>query len=456
MTTTRPRLRPLREERGWTQQEVAEQLSRLAWLRRREHVGVNADMVAKWERGEKRPSPRYRELLCLLFGADAQALGIGGAAQHEAWARSEVDDSSLIATLGGAASLLDQFGAAGAILQPRMFGVWKDELMERRSLLKLIGLATTASFASTSGADLSRSGEPTPETAQDLDHLADRYQVLYHSTAPAVLLTPVMAHLETVRDLLWQGGAAPMRRRLFANRARVATLAGRLAFFDLQDPLSARGFYNLALESAHEAGDQLQAAAALAHMAFIPAADHSFTAAADYLRGAARHAAKRPENRVTSWLHAIESEIQANAGSHTAALAAVDRARETLANPGLTADLPWFDYYDDTRLSGFAGYAMLRAGKHEESRTALADALERLPRTAVKQRAVFLADIATVELSRGDLDQGCLVAGEAAEELLRAGYATGFDRLRDFRSSVEPWSNSTPVRVLDEQLAALG
>jgi hypothetical protein len=191
-------------------------------------------------------------------------------------------------------------------------------------------------------------------------------------------------------------------------------------------------------------------------MAFIPAADHSFTAAADYLRGAARHAAKRPENRVTSWLHAIESEIQANAGSHTAALAAVDRAREALASPGLTADLPWFDYYDDTRLSGFAGYAMLRAGRHEESRTALADALGRLPRTAVKQRAVFLADIATVELSRGDLDQGCLVAGEAAEELLRAGYATGFDRLRDFRSSVEPWSNSTPVRALDEQLAALG
>ena len=81
MTSTRPRLRALREERGWTQQEVAEQIGRLAWLRRRERVGVNADMVAKWERGEKRPSPRYRELLCLLFGADAPTLGIGGAAQ---------------------------------------------------------------------------------------------------------------------------------------------------------------------------------------------------------------------------------------------------------------------------------------------------------------------------------------------------------------------------------------
>ena len=47
------RLRELREEHGWTQQEVADQLARLAWLRYQERVGVNADMVAKWERGEK-------------------------------------------------------------------------------------------------------------------------------------------------------------------------------------------------------------------------------------------------------------------------------------------------------------------------------------------------------------------------------------------------------------------
>src|ERR1039457_3291477 len=167
MTTTRPRLRALREERGWTQQEVADQISRLAWLRRREQVGVNADMVAKWERGEKRPSPRYRDLLCLLFGTDAQALGIGGGAQPPTGTRAQADAGSRLATLGGAASLLAQLGAAGAILQPRMFDVWKDELMHRRALLKLMGLATATGFASTFEADISQSGKPTPDTAQD-------------------------------------------------------------------------------------------------------------------------------------------------------------------------------------------------------------------------------------------------------------------------------------------------
>ena len=80
MTGTRPRLKALREERGWTQQDVAEQISRLAWLREHEHVGVNADMVAKWERGDKQPSSRYRELLCLVFETDAHGLGLGGPA----------------------------------------------------------------------------------------------------------------------------------------------------------------------------------------------------------------------------------------------------------------------------------------------------------------------------------------------------------------------------------------
>ena len=456
VSTGRPQLKALREERGWTQQDVADQISRLAWLRRHERVGVNADMVAKWERGEKRPSPRYRELLSLLFGTDAQTLGIGVAAQPVTEGRSEAQDGSLIATLGGAASLLDQFGAAGAILQPRMFGVWKDELMQRRAMLKLIGLATTTGFASLTDSDASPSGRPTPETVRDLDQLAGRYQVLYHSTAPAVLMTPVVAHLETLRDLLRPGGDMHLRRKLFVNRARVATLAGRLAFFDLRDSLAARGYYNLALESAREVGDHLQAAAALAHLAFIPAADYGFGAALDYLRSAARHAEKHPDRRVASWLYAVESEIQTNAGSHAAALTAIERALATLQRPGLDRDLPWFDYYDATRLSGFAGYATLRAGRLDESRTALTAALEQLPAGAVKQKAVFLTDIASVDLACGDLDKACALAADAAQQLHHAGYAMGFGRLREFRAAVARWSDSTPVRALDEQLAALG
>jgi len=43
----------------------------------------------------------------------------------------------------------------------------------------------------------------------------------------------------------------------------------------------------------------------------------------------------------------------------------------------------------------------------------------------VKQRAVFLTDLATVHLHDGDLDESCRTAGDAVDELHRAGYANG-------------------------------
>jgi DNA-binding transcriptional regulator YiaG len=50
------RLREQRMLKAMTQQEVAQQVERLAWLLERRRVGVNADMVSKWERGQKQPS----------------------------------------------------------------------------------------------------------------------------------------------------------------------------------------------------------------------------------------------------------------------------------------------------------------------------------------------------------------------------------------------------------------
>ncbi|MGH3925082.1 MAG: helix-turn-helix domain-containing protein, partial [Pseudonocardiaceae bacterium] len=286
----RPGLREARRERGWTQEETADQLARLAWTRHGERVGVNADMIAKWERGEKNPSPRYRELLCLLYGATPEYLGIARSPGSKASPSPKtpspaVTEQTLVDALGGAAAILDQLGAAGGILQPRMFDAWKDDVIQRRIVLKLMGIlpAATVLPSVAESARRSRSGKPTPENIRDMEYLADRYQALYHCTAPAALMTPVVAHLSTLSDLLRQDPARAERRRLLINRARVGTLAGRLSFFDLQDPMAARAYYSLALEAAREAEDRLQAAAVLAHVAFIPAAEYGFTAALDYL-----------------------------------------------------------------------------------------------------------------------------------------------------------------------------
>src|SRR5215216_5636026 len=70
------RLQEHRTRLDLTQEAVAEELARLAWVHSGMRVGVNADMVGKWERGEKRPSKLYRRLLCLLYQATEEELGL--------------------------------------------------------------------------------------------------------------------------------------------------------------------------------------------------------------------------------------------------------------------------------------------------------------------------------------------------------------------------------------------
>jgi len=64
VTRIKPRLRQEREQRGWSQEKVAEEL------------GVDRVTVSRWERGISLPYPYYREKLSILFEKDVQELGI--------------------------------------------------------------------------------------------------------------------------------------------------------------------------------------------------------------------------------------------------------------------------------------------------------------------------------------------------------------------------------------------
>src|SRR5690242_1322839 len=58
------RLRTVREQRGWSQAVLAEQL------------GTTELTVGRWERGERSPQLFYRSKLCELFGMTAEELGL--------------------------------------------------------------------------------------------------------------------------------------------------------------------------------------------------------------------------------------------------------------------------------------------------------------------------------------------------------------------------------------------
>ncbi|GHO93850.1 hypothetical protein KSF_038980 [Reticulibacter mediterranei] len=62
--------------RGWSQQDVVNELSGLIAVAGRPAAGVCVDMVSRWERGVSKPSVLYKKYLCQLYGMNTLDLGI--------------------------------------------------------------------------------------------------------------------------------------------------------------------------------------------------------------------------------------------------------------------------------------------------------------------------------------------------------------------------------------------
>jgi transcriptional regulator with XRE-family HTH domain len=441
----RPQLREYRLQLGWTQQEMADRIAHLAWMERRERAGVNADMVAKWERGVKGISPRYRELLCHLFGVTPDQLGLKNVPSAGAdRVGAKVDDQSLVAMLDNAAGLLDQLGAAGTALAPHMLHVWKEAITTRRTMLGLLDPSAT---------DPISHARATTATVADLEQLAERYQALYDTADPTALLTSAAAHVRMAQDTLRQNLPTDIRRRLLRNLAEVAILTGQLAADDLGNTMSGRAYYGLALDAAREVTDDQLTAIAHGDTAQLAVTEGLTTTALNHLSAATEQARSTPT--IASWLATIEATIHADRGDHAAACEALDRAQTALDQSSGHFSRWSFQDYGTTQLAAATGRVLLSTGDHNHAREVLNAAVGDFRSIGRRQRALIIIDLATVELHSSNLAAACSYATQAAHLLHQAPYAVGNARLHAFRAAAQRPLTSAALRVLDDHLARI-
>jgi transcriptional regulator with XRE-family HTH domain len=433
-----------------TQQDVAERLARLSWAQEQRHVGVNADMVSKWERGEKAPSRFYMRLLCSLFGVTPGLLVADDRAD------SDPAEARVHAHLQPPLLLSPEWSGIELLL-PKVMEQWRDDLLSRRTLLISMGVAPAAVGLEQLDASKMTMGSygrvefRGAETIERLSSLLGGMESSYHSLDPGALLKPLRALTATVEDMLPDLPGNELRQSLLNVLARANLLAGRLSFFDLHSPFEARAYLHLAREAADESRDAVLVAVALGHMAFLPASKHNVRGARAYVAAARDALTSRPAPVVASWVSAVESEIAAQHGDLASAFGALERSRGELAASPTFSCPAWFDFFDAERLSGFEGFALRRAGRLEEAKATLAEALGTGSTLGVKQRAVASIDLAVVHAASGDVDEGCRLATNAAAVLEKASYATARERLVEFRAVV-PDPRHSAVRVLDEHL----
>ena len=465
-----------RRRRGWSKARLCDEIQ--SWEYRHGNgdvLGLNPNYVREWETNKRSVSDFYAPKLAAVLGIPIEAFVDRRTRRGRSTLPSPGDrtlptspatggvNQTAVAPLAVALETRDRLlqqwgdlaliGPLGQRLLAKILEPQRSLIVHRRTWLKLFGATSAAAVVELLRGDTAVAAQPLnmePTTLNTLESLALRYQTMYHSTPPAELLIPVTAHLEIVDDLA-KVASGEGQGRLLRNHSQVALLAGRLSFFDLREPMSARAYYGMALDAAREAGDPHLSAATLGHMSFVSAAGGGFTAAIDLLEGADGYASRL--TILPSWLAAVEAEIRAKARQSKASLDAIDRAESALV---VAQEVPaWMDYYDQTRLNGFKGFAYLTAGKPDEARTALSEALAALDASAVKQRAVFQTDLATIYVHEGEIDQGADLAGQAAVGLTRAGYATSKERLQEFRELVQPWHDRESVKEQDERLALI-
>ncbi|TMR90585.1 helix-turn-helix transcriptional regulator [Nonomuraea basaltis] len=193
-------LQRYRREHGLTQQEVADSLAELAWKHKKARVGVDRQMVSKWERELKVPDAEYRELFCLLYGATERQLGFR-------------QPSSALEII-----------SSGVLLRP-----------ELESPLDIAERIQAFTYTQTNN-----------EALDHVDQLINLFVKEYETTGPAILAPRVLRQRQLVTKLL-DGRTLPRQRdRLFSQAAKLSGMLGYMAVnmgkFGLADAYCAEAF----------------------------------------------------------------------------------------------------------------------------------------------------------------------------------------------------------------------
>jgi transcriptional regulator with XRE-family HTH domain len=207
-----------RERRGWSQDEAAQEAYKIADRLGQSDLVFTGAQFGRWERGESRPRPPLRRVVCELYQASAEALGL-------------LDQGDGAANRRTAIKAITVMGGLGA-------------LTGRRLLTDAADAAVAASR---------KRAQVDPMTLEELDQDVERFALDCLAVPHADLFPEVWDGWQQVEQLL-------DARQSLKDRAHLTLLDGQLTYFlarlsfNLGDYAAARRHAVLAWEYAEDVG----------------------------------------------------------------------------------------------------------------------------------------------------------------------------------------------------------
>jgi transcriptional regulator with XRE-family HTH domain len=431
------RLRLQRRLRGWSQDDVAAGLCRVASGRGEADLGVDATMVSRWERGTRHPRPRYVRLLCQLFDLPAEQLGLVRDCDLDATPllaqdRVECDATEREAFLRELARLLSV-----APLPPGL----RPEPARAEAWDRLDHALVTHGRVD----------------AQTVDHL-ERVTLALESLEPTAisarkLLGPATGHLDMVTALLQASIRGETRRRLCSIAGEASGLVGWLRW-NLDDAEGAMACFRVGMRAAQEADDRQLGAYLVGAMACrLPRLQDPPESLRMLTSRTLGYVQAEASPATRAWLAAKEADAWARLGRETDCLRALDRAADIVECLGDDErGRPRFTAVDHWWLVGERGASLARLGQVQQAQTTLRPVLARLGPTSERDRLWLLTSLAGAHADAGDPDGACGLARTALAGAARMHLAPVIHLIQEIRGRLEQHCGHHAVQELDHQL----
>ncbi|MFF3354098.1 helix-turn-helix domain-containing protein [Streptomyces sp. NPDC002917] len=427
-----------RNERGWSQEELARRI-RQAAARRGLRSGTRGSRVSKWETGRAEPDEEESQPLI------AEVLGIDYAAvAHLGWPHWLPGPDNPLP--------LGPHNAIPSLREALMTS------LDRRSFIAYTSgsLAVLAhQWAVTEPGQFTRIAAPDEVDAEMLDWLEGTGTELIRLATERRRRTRHLldAHLTTVTDFISESRYTP------AAGQRLHTLAASLSqaiawqHFDERRHASAGRFWHAALHNAHTAHQRDLGAGILSDLAYQLLWLKDARTAVDILE----HAIPRTQHPTArSLLHLRQARAFAvlnESGLCRRALTAAEKAMNTPSYDPAPAWCSWMSHAD---LAGDSGRCLADLGHHRQAHQLMDEGILLLPATRSKTRSVFLTYQAETYLRDGEPDIAAATANLSLDLASRIDAPRCVTMIRDLEPELSRYAHTVGVAELLERLRTVG
>jgi transcriptional regulator with XRE-family HTH domain len=280
-------------------------------------------------------------------------------------------------------------------------------------------------------------GRPAGALLDGMAALTRSYVLLHNTVAPLAVRMAIARHFESLTALALKSCPPAISARVRSLAAQTAILAGWVSF-NLQELTQAFMYWSVAHDLAREAGNVSVQAHALGSRSRLHSPIHRDPGEADpaaalaLLDQAVRLAERSASPALRSWLLANRAQQLAVTGQATASYRDLESSAHymSLAEQG---DEDVLSGWDEVRVDAYRGICAMVLGRPGEVIEITESVLARTDPGRV-QRSLQQADLAAAYALRGDVDQACVLLGEALTVASRAQFPEGVQRVRTTRA----------------------